>query len=91
MAAGRAEYVWNIWRQSGKLEALQQLRKLLREKTDLAYEIGVKYGSYRENISLMAEYDRRLTAAGGVRALGDPSKYSLLHRPELAGVGQQVG
>jgi len=91
MAAGRCEYAWNVWRQSGKLDALQQLRKFLREKTDLAYEIGVKYGTYRENISLMAEYDKRLNAAGGVRALGDPSKYALLHRPELAGVGQQAG
>ena len=70
MAAGRAEYVWNVWRQTGKLEPLQQLRKLLKEKTDLAYEVGVKYGAYRENLSLMAEYDRRLNAAGGVRALG---------------------
>ena len=46
MAAGRAEYVWNVWRQTGKLEAQPgNWRKLLKEKSDLAYEVGVKYGA----------------------------------------------
>jgi hypothetical protein len=66
---GKAEYVWNVWQQSGRLEALQQLRAFLREKTQLAYETGRQEGIYRENLHYMAEFDARLLAAGGVRAL----------------------
>jgi len=74
-AFGKCEYVWNAWRQSGKLEALNQLRKFLNEKTQLAYDCGMKYGIYAENLRFMQEYDRGLQAAGGVRALGNPEAY----------------
>lgn len=73
--SGKCEYVWNAWRQSGQIAALDQLRVFLKEKLDYAYNTGVKHGEYNENIHLMLEYDKRLRAAGGVRALGRPEMY----------------
>lgn len=70
---GRVEYVWNVWKMTGQLQALQQLRVFLKNKFDLSYQMGAKLGVYRENIFYMLEYDARLTAAGGVRALGRPA------------------
>lgn len=69
-AGGKLEYVWNVWRLHGNNAALQQFRVFLKERTELAYEVGRQYGIYRENVTYMAEYDARLQAAGGVRALG---------------------
>ena len=68
-AAGKAEYVWNIWRTHGNYEALKQLRTFLGDKTDLAFDMGVKLGIFRENQSYQLEYDQRITAAGGQRAV----------------------
>ena len=69
-AGGKCEYVWNAWKQSGRFAALAQLREFLTEKTQLAYDTGVQHGLYIENLTYMTEYDARLLAAGGVRALG---------------------
>ena len=74
-AGGKCEYVWNAWMQSGQVAALEQFRVFLKEKLDYAYNLGVKHGEYQENIHLMLEYDKRLRAAGGVRALGKPEAY----------------
>lgn len=74
-AFGKCEYVWNVWKQSGKLAALNQLRELLNERNQLAYDCGMKLGIYAENLRFMQEYDRGLQAAGGVRALGNPDAY----------------
>jgi hypothetical protein len=72
---GKVEYVWNAWKQSGQVAALEQLRAFLKEKNDYAFNLGVKLGEYRENIHYMLEYDKALQAAGGVRALGKPEEY----------------
>lgn len=74
-AGGAAEYVWNVWKMTGKLEARNQVRAFIGKQIDLSYEVGKLYGSYRENINYMSEYDARLQAAGGVRALGRPMEY----------------
>jgi hypothetical protein len=68
-AGGKAEYVWNIWLSYGKIEALNQLRAFLKEKTDAAFEYGRLLGVFRENATYMHEYDDRVTALGGKRAL----------------------
>lgn len=68
-AGGKCEYVWNVWRQTGKMEALQQLRKFVEEKRKLAYDTGARLGIYRENMEYLQEYDERITALGGSRAL----------------------
>jgi len=68
-AAGTAEYVWNLWQQTGQGEALQQLRMFLKKKTDLAYETGHHLGIFRENAQYMNKYDELVTAVGGTRAI----------------------
>lgn len=67
---GICEYLWNTWKQTGMIEARDQLRQFLGEKTQLAYDCGVKHGVFTENMNYLNEYDKRLNAAGGVRALG---------------------
>lgn len=79
-AGGKCEYVWNAWKQSGQIAALEQLRAFLKEKNDFAFNLGVKLGEYRENINYMLEYDKLLRAAGGVRALGRPEEYQGITR-----------
>lgn len=68
-AGGKCEYVWNVWRQTRQIAALNQFRVFLKEKVEAAYEAGIRLGVNRENLMYLAEYDGRLTAAGGVRAL----------------------
>lgn len=70
---GTVEYVWNLWAQTGKYEARTQLQTFHRQKIEAAQSTGELLGVFRENIHYMNEYDRRLQAAGGVRALGRPS------------------
>lgn len=69
-SGGKCEYVWNVWRQTADHRALSQLRLFLDEKFGLAYETGKQFGIFSENMTYLGEYDARLQAAGGVRALG---------------------
>lgn len=69
-AGGKCEYVWNVWRQNGNNAALNQLRAFTKERLQAAYDAGALKGAFIENIFYMQEYDRRLEAAGGIRALG---------------------
>jgi len=66
-AAGKCEYVWNVWMQTGNLQALDQLRTFLKEKTGRALDMGTQLGIFRENLHYMDEYDRRVTSAVGHR------------------------
>ena len=68
-AGGKCEYVWNVWLQTGRAEARAQFQRLTREKTELALQMGVKLGVMRENFQYIYEYDRLVTALGGVRAV----------------------
>jgi len=68
-AGGKSEYVWNAWKQTGRIEALNQLRAFTKEQLDLAYSLGRLSGVYKENYMYLSEYDARVTAAGGTRAL----------------------
>jgi hypothetical protein len=67
--AGKCEYVWNVWKQTGNLEALQQLRAFMDKRTELAFDMGKHLGIFRENTAFMNEYDQRVQAAGGKRAV----------------------
>ncbi|CAK0775157.1 conserved hypothetical protein [Gammaproteobacteria bacterium] len=69
-AGGKCEYVWNVWRQTGRMEALNQLRGFTREKVQFAYDMGAQLGIWKENLLYMSEYDKRVTALGGQRAVG---------------------
>ena len=68
-AAGKCEYVWNVWKQTGSVEAKNQLKTFIKEKTGQAFDMGIHLGIFRENLSYMNEYDERVTAAGGTRAI----------------------
>ena len=68
-SAGKCEYVWNLWKHHGKLEAKSQLRIFLKEKNGHAYDMGKHLGIFRENLAYQREYDARITAAGGPRAV----------------------
>ena len=68
-SAGKCEYVWNVWMQTGALEAKNQFRTFLKEKNDHAYDMGKHLGIFRENLAYQKEYDDRVRAAGGKRAV----------------------
>lgn len=67
--AGKTEYTFNAWKQSGNFEALQQLRLFIQEQMKMAYNVGASNGAYQENLEYIKEYDDLLEAAGGVRTL----------------------
>jgi hypothetical protein len=67
--AGRSEYVWNVWKQTWNMEALNQLRKFTADQFNTMYKLGRYEGIYKENIQYIGEYDTRVIASGGVRAL----------------------
>lgn len=69
LMAGKAEYVFNAWQQTGQYQPLEQLRKFIESELQLAYNVGALHGAYQENLEYIAEYDNRLEAAGGVRTL----------------------
>ena len=66
---GKVEYVWNVWKQTGNGQALQQLRIFVAEKTEMALEVGRVLGVYRENMQYISQYDTLVTASGGTRAV----------------------
>lgn len=66
---GKLEYVWNVWRNTKDLNALNQLRKLVGEATQIAYDVGAHSGIYKENLVYMQDLDRLIDAAGGVKTL----------------------
>lgn len=68
-AGGKAEYIWNVWKRTGRVEAREQLKAFVHEKTEAAFETGRLLGINRENQDYMMEYDERVTALGGMRAV----------------------
>lgn len=69
-AGGEVSYLWNLWKQTGAISVRNQMQEFMKKQWKAARECGEKVGIFRENIEYMKEYDERLTAAGGVRALG---------------------
>jgi hypothetical protein len=66
---GKIEYVWNVWKQNSSYEALKQLRLFVGEQTKTAYDFGAHLGIGSENEDYIHQYDARLDAAGGKRAI----------------------
>lgn len=66
---GKSEYVWNSWKQTGMVEAKNQFRAFVDKHTDLAFKEGEHLGIFRENMAYQGEYDKRIQAAGGERAV----------------------
>lgn len=67
--SGKVEYVWNVWKQTGLNEALNQLRQFIKNYGELAYDTGAQLGIFHENMLYLGEYDKRVTAMGGPKAL----------------------
>lgn len=68
-AAGRCEYIWNVWYQTGNLQAKNQLKTFLAEKNKAAHKAGILSGKFSENYNNLSEYDKVVVAAGGYRAV----------------------
>jgi hypothetical protein len=69
-AGGKVEYVFNVWKSHPEsYEAVTQLRQFVQEQMKYAYDTGALMGVFKENNQYLDEYDKRLTAAGGVRTL----------------------
>ena len=66
---GICEYIWNIWKDTGRADVLNQLRTFLKKRNDFAFQVGKHLGIFRENLQYQKEYDERVQAAGGVRAV----------------------
>lgn len=67
-SGGKCEYVWNVWKQTGRYEALAQLREFIEEKCNHAIDFGRHFGIAHENMMFMVQYDKGITALGGERA-----------------------
>jgi hypothetical protein len=67
--AGKAEYVWNVWKQTKNPVAAQQLLQIIGAMGEFAEKTGATIGIYKENLSYMAAYDGMVRANGGVKVM----------------------
>lgn len=66
---GMIEYVWNIWKQTKRADAANQMSQFIETMGKHAYDTGAHIGIYKENCAYMLEYDARVQANGGVKIL----------------------
>jgi hypothetical protein len=66
---GKVEYVFNAWKSTGSIEALQQVRVFMAQALKYALMVGGNTGVMQENMLYLQEYDKRVEAAGGERTL----------------------
>jgi hypothetical protein len=66
---GKVEYVFNAWKSTGSIEALQQIRVFISQSLKYAHMVGGNTGVMNENLLYLQEYDKRIEAAGGERTL----------------------
>lgn len=66
---GKMEYAYNVWMQQRTYPTLAQMREFIKEMTLSAYNLGAHLGISLENHEYIKQYDDRLTAAGGQRAI----------------------
>lgn len=67
-SGGKAEYVYDVWRENKYAPAFQQLYQFLENHSVAAYNLGAHLGMCEENEEYIKQFDARLTAAGGERA-----------------------
>lgn len=65
-AGGKVEYVWNVWKQIYTTAAEMQLKTLITQMGNAAYDMGAQLGCYKENIGYMMKYDDIVNAGGKV-------------------------
>jgi hypothetical protein len=78
---GICEYTWNIWKDTGRIDALNQLRGFLKTRDKHAFEMGRHLGIFRENLQYQKEYDERVQAAGGLRAAVVEGRQTVIAQP----------
>lgn len=66
---GECQYVWNIWKQTGRGDLKQQLETFISRHVQSAEETGIRAGTMRENNEYLNKYDELITAAGGQRTV----------------------
>jgi len=66
---GKCELMFNIWKQTNDYKNLAVLRQFIGETLKEAYDTGAHVGIARENLEYMNQFDNRLQAAGGQRAI----------------------
>ncbi len=69
-AGGKLEYVWNAWRQTGKIEALNQVRHLAGEQIATATNLGMGLGAYKECLQYMQDIDNKAAGMDAVMEVG---------------------
>ena len=68
-AAGKAEYVFNVWKAHRTPEAEHQLLALMEECVKHCYTLGAKKGGMLENQEMMLILDEKMQAAGGAKSV----------------------
>jgi len=68
-SGGKAAYVFDVWKEHASYQALQQLRIFIDETNMNAYNFGAHIGIGDENEEYTRQYDARLFAVGGKRAI----------------------
>ena len=63
---GMVEYVWNICKQTGNIQAVNQLSGLIEKMGKSAYDTGAMLGMYKENLGYLMKYDNIARAGGKV-------------------------
>lgn len=61
---GTIEYIWNIWKQNGNIQASNQMTGFIEKMGASAYDLGAMLGMYKENIAYLLKYDQ-ISKAGG--------------------------
>jgi hypothetical protein len=59
---GKVEYVFNAWKSTGSIEALQQVRVFMAQSMKYALMVGGNTGVMQENMLYLQEYDKRVEA-----------------------------
>lgn len=66
--AGKVEYVWNVWMQTKNPQAAQQMLTFIERLGKQAYDMGARFGMYKENIAYILKYDAVAQANGAPMA-----------------------
>ena len=65
--SGKAEYVWNVWKQTDSPAALNQMLAFIDRMGAAAYDTGAQLGRFHENAAYIVQYDDMVQANGGAK------------------------
>jgi len=64
---GKVEYLWNVWKQTNSVQAVNQMLGFIEAMGKCAYDTGAQLGKYHENVSYIVRYDDMAQANGVVK------------------------